>query len=377
MENKELGESLKNSAKMLGRLALMTGLQIGTILGAKAAYDSFFKRYEKRDINTVFGEFDYSRVEKRLQRTTFFFSSGRWKLQGYLYPCPGAKGMVVVCHGMRAGADDYIPFIEYFVRNGYAVFTYDCQGTYASEGDSTVGMCTPLVNLDHALTYIENDEQLSQYPLFLFGHSWGGYAATSVLSLHKNICGCAAVAPFNSGYTLFVEKGEQYAGPFSEKLANGFPKEFLDTYQTLLFKDYTKLDAVKGINSTKIPVYIAHGNRDQVISFAHQSVISHREEIRKRNVKYYIGTDAQAGHNTILHSLRAVAYQEEVEKDLKRLKREYDRDLTQEELSEFCNGVDHTLYSEVNTEMMQDILNMFHKALHKKAIAATAAQYTQ
>ncbi len=363
MENREPGGRLKNDAKTLAGIVLRTGLQVGTILGAKTAYDSFFKRYEKRDINTVFGEFDYSRVGERLPRTTFFFPSGRWKLQGYFYPCHGAKGMVVVCHGMHAGADDYIPFIEYFVRNGYAVFTYDCQGTYASEGDSTVGMCTPLVNLDHALTYIKSNKQFSQYPLFLFGHSWGGYAATSVLSIHKNIRGCAAVAPFNSGYTLFVEKGDQYMEPFSDMFRFDFPKEFLNTYQTLLFRNYTKYNAVEGINSTNVPVYIAHGKRDFVISFGHQSVISHRDEIRKKNVTYYIGTGAQAGHNTILHSLRAVAYQEKVEKDLKRLKKECDRDLTQEELTEFCNSVDHTLYSEVNMEMMQDILNMFNKAL--------------
>lgn len=363
MENKDTGERLKNDAKTIARIVLRTGLQVGTILGAKAAYDSFFKRHEKKDINTVFGEFDYSRVEKRLPRTTFLFPSGRLRLQGYFYPSPNAKGMVVVCHGMRAGADDYIPFIEFFVQNGYAVFTYDCQGTYASEGNSTVGMCTPLVNLDHALTYIKNDKQLSGYPLFLFGHSWGGYAATAVLSIHKNIRGCAAVAPFNSGYTLFVEKGEQYSGPFSDMLRVDFPKEFLDAYQKLLFKDYTKYDAVKGINSTDVPVYIAHGNRDSVIGFSHQSVISHRDEIRKDNVTYYIGTDAQAGHNTILHSPRAVAYQDKVKKDLKRLKKEYNRELTREELAEFCNGVDHALYSEVNIEMMQDILNMFNKAL--------------
>ena len=363
MDNTESGGRFLNNAKTVAGIALRTGLHMGTVLGAKAAYDSFFKRYEKRDINTIFGEFDYSRVEERLPRTTFFFPSGRWKLQGYFYPCYGAKGMVVVCHGMHAGADDYIPFIEYFVRSGYAVFTYDCQGTYASEGDSTVGMCTPLVNLDHALTYIENDKQLSRYPLFLFGHSWGGYAATSVLSIHKNIRGCAAVAPFNSGYTLLVEKGEQYMAPFSDMLKFDFPEEFLNAYQTLLFGNYTKYSAVAGINSTDVPVYIAHGNRDPVISFYHQSVISHRDEIRKQNVTYYIGTDAQAGHNTILHSPRAAAYQEKVEKDLKRLKKEYDRDLTQEELIDFCNGVNHALYSEVNMEMMQEIVNMFHKAL--------------
>ena len=361
MGTSDFGKSLKDNAKVLARLALSTGLQIGTILGAKALYDSLFPRYEKPDLDTVFGEFDYSRVDKNLARTTCFFPSGPWKLQGYFYPCRGAEKMVVVCHGMHAGSDDYLPFIAYFVRNGFAVFSYDCQGTYASEGDSTVGMCTPLVNLDHALTYIEKDRHLSQYKLYLFGHSWGGYAVTSVLSLHKNIRGCAAVAPFNNGYTLLTEKGEQFAGSFKDSLIGGFPKKFLDTYQALLFKNYAKLDAVKGINSTDIPVFIAHGNRDFVISFNHQSVISHKDEIRRKNVTYYVGTGTQAGHNTILHSERAVAYQKQVEKDLKRLKKEYDRELTPVERAAFCKQVDHALYSEVNGEMMQTIVNMFNK----------------
>jgi alpha-beta hydrolase superfamily lysophospholipase len=362
MGTNEFGKNLKSNARTLAKIALATGLQIGTILGAKALYDSFFPRYEKRDINTVFGEFDYSRVDEKLPRTTFFFPSGPWKLQGYFYPCYGTKKMVVVCHGMRACSDDYLPFIAYFVRSGYAVFSYDCQGTCASEGDSTVGMCTPLVNLDHALTYIKNDRQLSQYQLYLFGHSWGGYAVTSVLSLHKNICGCAAVAPFNSGYTLIAEKGEQYAGSLTDSLAGGFPKNFLNTYQAMLFKDYTKFDAVKGINSTDMPVLIAHGTRDSVISFQHQSVISHKDEIRQKNVTYYVGTDAHGGHNTILHSERAVAYQKQVEQELKQLKKECDRELTQAEKAAFCKRVDHALYSEVNTELMQAIVDMFNKA---------------
>ena len=78
LEKKESGGHIMNDAKTVAGIALRTGLQAGTILGAKAAYDSFFKRYEKRDINTVFGEFDYSRVDERLPRPTFFFPSGRW-----------------------------------------------------------------------------------------------------------------------------------------------------------------------------------------------------------------------------------------------------------------------------------------------------------
>ena len=361
METNSFKKNLLDSAKILGKAALTASLQAGTVLGAKALYDSLFPRYEKKDINTVFGEFDYSRVENKLERTTCFFPCGQWQLQGYFYPCRRAKKMVVVCHGMHSGSDDYLPFIAYFVQNGFAVFSYDCQGTYASEGDSTVGMCTPLVNLDHALNFIKKDPQFSKYKLYLFGHSWGGYAVTSVLSLHKNIRGCAAVAPFNSGYTLFVEKGEQFAGSLKDKLVTGFPKDFLEVYQAKLFEDYAKLDAVKGINSTKIPVFIAHGTRDFVISFNHQSVISHRDEIRQDNVTYYIGTGSQAGHNTILHSERAVAYQKQVEKELKQLKKEYDRDLTPEEMAKFCESVDHALYSEVNEEMMQAIVDMFNQ----------------
>lgn len=361
MDTNSPGRSLKDNIKSLAKMALTTGLQMGTLLGAKALYDSLFPRYEKKDIDTVFGEFDYSRVAAWLPRSTFFFPSGQWKLQGYFYPCSGAEKMVVVCHGMHAGSDDYIPFIAHFVRSGFAVFSYDCQGTYASEGDSTVGMCTPLVNLDHALNYIESSPEFSQYKLYLFGHSWGGFAATSVLSLHKSVCGCAAVAPFNSGYTLIVEKGAQYAGPSADTLAGGFPKQFLDSYQAMLFKDYTKLDAVKGINSTDIPVFIAHGTQDLVISFHHQSVISHRYEIRQNNVTYYIGSGALAGHNTILHSERAVAYQKQVEKELKLLKKALDRELTPEEKADFCRQVNHALFSEVNAELMQAIVDMFNQ----------------
>lgn len=359
MEEKKKLLSSKKSKRIVAVIALLSGLSTATIFAAKEIYDSCFDRYEKKELHTIYGEFDYSRVEHKLDRQLFNFQSDKVKLQGYFYPAEKTKGVVVVSHGMHAGADDYLPFISYFVQNNYSVFAYDCKGTYASEGDATVGMITPLVDLDHALDFIEGDSYLSKQPLFLFGHSWGGYAATSALALHGNIKACAAVAPFNSGHTLICEKGEQYVGP----LAGGPPKAFLDIYQKMLFKDYTKYNGVKGINSTDIPVLIAHGNKDSVISFSGQSVISHREEIRKDNVFYYVGTEEQAGHNTILHSKRAVAYQEKVKADLKALKKEKDRNLTKEELVAFCEGVDHALYSEVNEELMGEIVSMFNKTL--------------
>ena len=359
MEEKKKSNHSKKIKRIIALIAVLTGLSSGTILAAKEIYDSCFDRYDKKELHNIYGEFDYSRMSHKLDRQLFNFYSEKIKLQGYFYPSNKPNGIVVVSHGMHAGADDYLPVISYLIKNNYSVFTYDCKGTYNSDGDSTVGMITPLVDLDNALHFIKNDSYLSKYPLFLLGHSWGGYAATSVLSLHKNIKACAAIAPFNSGYTLICEKGEQYAG----RLAGGPPKVFLDVYQKILFKDYTKYDAVKGINSTNIPVLIAHGNKDSVISFDGQSVISHRNELRTENVFYYVGKDENSGHNTIMHSKEAVKYQEEVATKLAKLKEEKGKSLSENELKEFCANVDHSLYSEINEELMYQIVDMFNKTI--------------
>ncbi len=359
MEN----NNAKDALKAIATRAAQKGIEYGKIFAAKQIYSSFFKRYEKKDLFRIYGEFDYSRVKDKIKRKLFNFDTDTDTLQGYFYTAENSKGLVVVCHGMRSGADDYLPFIMYFVSNGYSVFTYDCKGTYASGGDSTVGMCTPLIDLDYAIRYIKNNNDLSKYPLFIFGHSWGGYAATSVLSIHKNIKAVAAIAPFNDAYTLIEDKGMQFTGPFSDNLIRGFPKAFLEVYQKHLFNDYTKYTAVKGINSTDIPVLIAHGERDFIISFNGQSVISHRKEIRKNNVFYYIGKAQQGGHNTILHSLKAIHYQKNTEKLLKTLEDENDDTLSEEQLINFCNNINHSLYSQVNEELMNKVISLFNSTL--------------
>lgn len=348
-------------AKTISLIATLTGLSTAVCIGAVTLYDSFFKRQEKKELYAYYGEFDYSRVKDKINRQLFTFKSGKNTLQGYFYEALNSKGIVVVSHGMHAGADDYLPFIIYLVEHQYSVFTYDSTGTYLSEGKSTIGMCTPLVDLDYALRFLNERTEFKEKPIFLFGHSWGGYAATSVLSIHKNIKACAAIAPFNSGYTLIMEKGEQYAGKF----AGGLPKVFLEVYQAYLFKDYIKYSGVKGINDTNIPVLIAHGIDDKIIDIDYQSIISHKDEIRKENVYYYIGEGLQSGHNTILHSENAIKYQEYINKKYKQIKKELDRELTKEEKIDFCNLVDHRLYSEVNFELMDQIISLYDKTLIK------------
>ena len=345
--------------KFLALLAvtLATGVSTLGVYGATELYDSFFKRYDRPDYAIVAG---IRRIEQtELTREEFFFPSDKVKLKGYFYPAEEEKGMVVFSHGLHTGCDDYLPIIEYLVNNHYSVFGYNYKGTYESEGESTVGMCESLVDLDHALNYIKSEAKYANKKVFLLGHSWGGFATAAVLSLHKEVAGAACIAPFNNGYTLIEEKGSQYAGKFASE---GVPKAFLGAYQKFLFGKYTNYDGVKGINSVTVPVLIAHGVEDKIIDYDLQSIICHRDEITNPNVEYYVGTDSHAGHESIWLSGAAAKYREEVKCGLEELEKSKGEKLTYEEKVDYYKKVDDRLYSEINYELFDRIISTFDKA---------------
>jgi alpha-beta hydrolase superfamily lysophospholipase len=295
-----------------------------------------------------------------LKRDEFFFPSGDVNLKGYYYPADDAKGLLVLAHGFHAGADNYLPIIEYFVNHSYSVFTYDSRATYSSEGENQIGMCQSLVDLDNALKFIKGHQSYNSMPIFLLGHSWGGYAVTSAIALHGDVKACAAIAPMYSGYDIMVEKAEQYVG----KLA-AMPRPIFNVYQKILFGDYIKYNGVSGINSSDIPVLIAHGIDDKIITYDAQSIVSHKDEITNPNVVYYTGYGTHGDHNNIWHSKESAIYQMEIAHRLKHLEFEKGDALSYEEKCEFYKTVDHRLYSEVNAELMDQILEIFNKTLYK------------
>ena len=265
---------------LITSIAILTGFS-GTVIGATLlAYNALFPRYERPDYTLTAGNYCYQRVQDSLSREEFYFSSKNAQLKGYYYPAKESKGLVVVTHGYHAGADDYIPLISYMVGCNYDVFAYDMTGTYDSEGEDLVGWCQSLIDLDYALRYISKTEGLKEQPLFLIGHSWGGYAVTSVLSLHKNVRACVGIAPMNNAPMVMVEQAEAYVGKLAE-----MPKPILNAYQKILFKDYVKYNGVQGINSVDIPVLIAQGVDDTVISYDGESIMAHKAEITNPNVR--------------------------------------------------------------------------------------------
>lgn len=338
--------------------ASLVGVSVTTIVSTICIYDSFFERYERPDYSLYPGMYCYDRIKDKLERETFKIKSGDNSLAAYYYPAKGSRALAVLAHGFHAGADDYLPLIEAIVNRGYSVLTYDVTGTYSSEGESTIGMCQSLRDLDNVLTYLGSEERFASMPKVVIGHSWGGYAASSVLALHGEIKAAALIAPMNDGANIMIEKGEQYAG----KLAYT-SKPIFDVYQKILFGDLVKYNGVVGINSTDVPVLIAQGIDDTVITPDGQSVTAHLDELTNPNVTVYWGVGSCGSHTGIWHSPESEEYVRAVESQIKLKELELKRELSVEERASIYSEVDHRLYSDVNPELIDMIISTFDKAL--------------
>lgn len=347
----------KKKKVIIGLLATATGISAATATSSIVAYEKMFPRLERPDYALKAGEYCYERVRDRLLRTEFYYPVDDVRLKGYYYASAENKGLVVISHGMKSGGDDYLPMISYMVNAGYNVFSYNCRGTYESEGSDLVGMCQSLIDLEGTIKYIKSVDALSKMPLFLIGHSWGGYAATSVLSLCDGIRACASIAAMHDACMLMTEKAEQYVGKIGK-----FPEPFFNLYQKLIFGDYVNCNAIRGINQSNIPVLVAHGVTDETISYEKQSVVAYKDEITNPYVRYYVGEGLQGSHTGIWHSEASEAYQMQVKADLRALEKEKGK-LTYEEKAAFYSAVNHALYSEVNAELMNQIKQMFDENL--------------
>ena len=342
--------------------ASLVGISAASVASAILSYDSYFARYERPDYALYPGMYCYERFADTLPRQTLRVASADVQLAAYYYPVESPKGLAVVVHGMHAGADDYLPLIEAVTKGGYAVFAYDATGHYDSGGQDAIGMCQQLVDLDRVLTFLENNEPYSNMPKLLMGHSWGGYAVSSALALHPQVKACVCLAPMCDGTTVMVETSRRYVGEMADTV-----KPVFDAYQKYLFGDYTRYNGVVGINALKVPVLIAQGVEDTVITPDGESITAYLDEITNPHVQVYYGKDYQGSHTGIWHSDEAESYRLQVARQLQELEQQKGEALTDAEKAEFYETVDHRLYSDVNLELIALIFETFEKGLEDKA----------
>ena len=223
-------------------------------------------------------EDSYSEDDFDMLREEVSFPSNKGQiLRGYIYRKDDSytpKALIVFSHGYTNTHNDYLNQIYYFVENGYIALAYDNTGCGMSDGEDMIGLAQSPLDLSSALTFVENNDNLKGYNVFLYGHSWGGYAVTAVLNYGHKVDGVVSRSGFNNSRDMLIEYGKRLYGNWL-----GLLSPYAYIYEKIKFGNDVDKNGIKGINSApNTPILLLHSKNDEVISLSN-SLLAHTDEM--------------------------------------------------------------------------------------------------
>lgn len=340
--------------------ALIVVFCIASMIIVQIIFNDTFARTRSREQGLT-AYLRYWDVEGQYDREPVSFRSGENRLCGHLYGAGNPEGLVVISHGMGGGEESYLAEALYFVDQGYQVLCYSNTGCWDSEGKNCVGLNQSVLDLDAALDWVEGESRFDGVPVFLFGHSWGGYAVTAIFHFDHEIAASASVAGFNQAMPMIMEWGRDMMGPL---IYAEYP--FIWINQKLTFGDTFELTAVDAINRTDTPVLILHGNEDTTVGYDTVSIISQKDRITNPNVQYVVcGRPPQNDHNKLFQSLESIAYEEELQETYEALYGQYDGEIPEAVQREFYASADKFLTVEPDEAFMETVAAFYREAAGK------------
>ena len=236
------------------------------------AYNSNF------GMRVAVSEDSYSEDNFDMLREEISFPSNKGQiLRGYIYRKDDSytpKALIVFSHGYTNTHNDYLNQIYYFVENGYIALAYDNTGCGMSDGEDMIGLAQSPLDLSSALTFVENNNELKDYNVFLYGHSWGGYAVTAVLNYGHKVDGVVSRSGFNNSRDMLIEYGKRLYGNWL-----GLLSPYAYIYEKIKFGNDVDKNGIKGINSApNTPILLLHSKNDEVISLSN-SLLAHTDEM--------------------------------------------------------------------------------------------------
>ncbi len=344
---------------------MILGITLGTVaailIGAMIATHLIIKgQFGRGSYPSIpVADYYYDHYKEDYPRRSVTFTSGKNQLQGYIYGEDNDLGLLVFAHGIGTGHEGYMQEILWMVDHGWRVFAYDATGSCTSEGKGTVGLVQSALDLDAALTYIENDPSLSSLSTVLMGHSWGGYAVTAVLNFDHRVMASVSLAGYSEPVEMMMEFARNTMGS-----ATGVLQPFAALENKLLFGEHSALSGVEGINQSGIPVMLVHGTEDKTVPIHTAAIVAHRSEITNPNViQKILSTEGQNGHNSIFLDQDSLDYVKEVNRRYAELYESHQKNVPNEVRAEFFDSVDRDLINTPNLDLMEEINAFFLKAI--------------
>lgn len=275
---------------------------------------------------------------------------------GYYRELENIKGVVIIAHGLGGGGhNSYMGIADFFASNGYAVFAYDATGNGESEGSSVKGLPQGLIDLDYAVQFVKQISGFKGLPIMLFGHSWGGYSAGSVLNLQPDVRAVVVVAGFNKSMDIIEEEGRRIAG---DGISVVLP--YISLYEKLKFGKYSSYTCIDGFENTNAGVMVIHSSDDEMISQEMSFDVFYN--IYKNDSRFSFVKYDDRGHDYVFYSADAREFRDEFNLKFDEYLNSLDEEFTAEiKESYFNENLDKKLLFDLDLELMNNIVKFYDK----------------
>ena len=308
-----------------------------SMIASVVIFGVLFHRVDSLD-NYV--EISYSLSGVSLSRKEVSFKSGENKLSGYLY--------------MNSSSDRHLAEIKFFTENGYMALAYDATGVCKSEGGSTVGLQQSKRDLLSAINYAKETDETKRLPVYLYGHSLGGYAVASVLD-EADVKGAVSLSGFDSPVQTMHGKAKDYVGILAD-----IQYPFLYLQNRFTFGDDADDTAAQSINSTDTPILICYGGNDSTIPY-NLSIYSHEDDITNSNASFFkVSESCRDGHANMWLSAESAKYMADLQSELNDMNKVYDGDIPQKALDDFYGGIDTEKAMKLDKAFMNKVLEFMN-----------------
>ena len=298
---------------------------------------------------------DYPSLEEREEIS---FACGKETLMGYLYESPSPKGVVIVAHGVANLADANGAQVQnYYVNHNYDVFAIDMTGCGRSSGSGMKTLYESKYCVANAVKTVKKHNKTKDLPVFLIGHSWGGYG---VVTATDEVDGVSAVAAF-SGYNTPSEMMYAFAETNTSK-AVIVTKPAMEFGVSCIWGQRSFYSAETSIKKHKdIPYVIIHGDKDGTVPLNRISIYDNVVRDNYSNVTTVKLENMT--HGTPWKTVEAMEYTAKCESELKALRKQYNGKLPDEVREEYIANVDKEKASEVNADLLNQIDEIFTSCL--------------
>ena len=306
-----------------------------------------------------------------LKRTQYKFPSNKGQmLTGYMYSVESGtepRGIVVMAHGFGGGGhNSYMDCANFFAHHGYYAFAYDATGNDESEGEGVGGLPQGVIYLSYAISFVEGNKDFGNLPIVLFGHSWGGYSACSVLKYHPEVKAVVECSGFNKSSDMFEAEGKNQAGDFIYMMM-----PFIKLHELLKYGKYAANSAMDGFAASDAPVMVVHSADDTLVPVEYGYDIYY--EKYKDDSRFTFVHLETNGHNHVFASKEFTDYMNDFNAPFKdwvaTLDYDYSAEVNRERYTAdraayIKENLDRTIWcNALDTDMFNSFISFYDKAL--------------